>query len=66
MSINEQIGTQAVEWFKLKKNKKGRYDTTHGDKSLEGLGAVIRRFIEDAEDKERRDALGQLNPDPRS
>ena len=66
MSINEQIGLQVVEWFKLKKNKKGRYDTAHGDKSLEGLGASIKRIIKDAEDKARRDALGKMDPIPKN
>jgi len=66
MSINEQIGLQVVEWFSLEKNKKGRYNTAHGDKSLEGLGASVKRIIEEAEDKARRDALGDLNPEPKS
>lgn len=65
MSINEQIGTQLVEWLNLKKNKKGRYNTKFGDKSLEGLGASMKRIIEDAEDNSRRDSFGKLDPEPK-
>ena len=65
MTINEQIGTQVVEWFSLEKNPQGRYDTKFGDKTLEGLGATMKRIIEDSEELHRRNTLGELSPEPK-
>jgi len=42
-----QIGEQIIELFGLK-IKNGRVDTSWGNKTVEGLGKVIERIIEEA------------------
>ena len=44
---NEKIGLQIIDFFQLDKNPDGRYDTSWGDKTLEGLGASITRIVKE-------------------
>lgn len=42
------VGGHIVELLVLTKNKDGKYNTTWGHKTLEGLGRCVQRMIEEA------------------
>lgn len=42
----ESIGEELAEFFQLDKNSIGRYDTSWGDKTLQGLGRSVERVIQ--------------------
>jgi len=42
------VGEQLVSMFKLTKNDAGKYNTTWGHKTLEGLGRCAQRMVEEA------------------
>ena len=43
-----KVGERFVDMLGLTKNKAGRYTTTWGDKTLEGLGRCVQRIVEEA------------------
>jgi len=43
-----KVGEKLVEMLGLAKNSNGRYNTTWGDKTLEGLGRCAQRIVEEA------------------
>lgn len=50
MTKNEKIGLKMVEFFQLKSGygfMEGRYDTSWGSKTVEGIGASIIRIVEE-------------------
>ena len=55
MTKNEQIGLKVTEFFKLKSGygfMEGRYDTSWGSKTLEGIGASVIRMVEEGKENE--------------
>ena len=40
-----KVGEQIIEMLGLTKNKNGRYNTTWGDKTVEGLGRCAQRIV---------------------
>lgn len=52
---NELLATKLAELLGLKVitkgDQKGRYNTSYGTKTLEGLGATINRILRDLEDE---------------
>lgn len=40
-----KVGEQIIEMLSLTKNKNGRYNTSWGDKTVEGLGRCAQRIV---------------------
>ena len=45
-------GQRIVEMLQLTKTESGRYNTTWGEKTVEGLGRCFQRVIEEAQSAE--------------
>lgn len=49
MTQSEKLGIEIVVLFNLRKQKDGKYQTSWGSKTLEGIGNTIFRLVEENE-----------------
>ena len=51
LALNTAIGYEIAQLLNLKTDKEGRIKTSWGTKTITGLGASIRRIIEEQEER---------------